>query len=140
MKRNLISFFSIAFCILALVSASMLWGDPPTRVGRLNYISGTVSYHPESVEDWAVATLNYPMTIGDNLWTDKDGQAEIHVGTTAIRLASNTEISFLNLDDQAIQIRLSTGSLNIRLRALGPNEKIEIDTPNASLSLLRAAY
>lgn len=128
----------LVFCALALAGVSTLWGDPPTRVGRLNYLSGTVSFHPESVEDWAAATLNYPLTIGDNLWTDTDGQAEIHVGTTAIRLASNTQISFLNLDDQAIQIRLPTGSVNIRLRTLGPNEQIEVDTPNASLSLLQS--
>ena len=112
--------------------------NPPHRVGRLNYVSGTVSFHPESVNEWASATLNYPLTIGDSLWADQDGQAEVHVGSTAIRLASNTEISFLNLTDQTIQIRLSTGSLNIRLRHLGSTEEIELDTPNASLSLLRA--
>ncbi len=112
--------------------------NPPNRVGRLNYMSGTVSFHLESVQEWAAATLNYPLTIGDSLWADQDGQAEVHVGSTAIRLASNTEISFLNLNDQTIQIRLSTGSLDIRLRHLGPTEEIEVDTPNASLSLLRA--
>jgi len=128
----------VGFWVLTLTGVSALWGDPPSRVGRLNYMTGTVSYHPESVADWAPATLNYPLTIGDNLWTDTDGQAEIHVTSTAIRLASNTDISFLNLNDQTVQIRLSTGSLNIRLRALGPNEEFEIDTPNASLSLLRA--
>ena len=62
----------------------------------------------------------------------------MHVGSIAIRLASNTEISFLNLNDQAIQIRLSMGSLNFRLRDLGPTEAIEVDTPNSSLSLLQA--
>ena len=67
--------------------------NPPNRVGRLNYISGTVSFHPESLTDWASATLNYPLTIGDHLWADQDGQAEVHVGSTAIRLASNTDIS-----------------------------------------------
>ena len=138
MKAISVRFSLVAFCVLSLAGVSALWGDPPTRVGRLNYISGTVSFHPESVDGLGLATLNYPLTIGDNLWTDKDGQAEIHVGSTAIRLASNTDISFLNLNDQTIQIRLSTGSLNIRLRALGPNEEIEVDTPNASLSLLRA--
>jgi hypothetical protein len=138
MKSVSVRLCVVAFCLLTLAGVSALWADPPTRVGRLNYISGTVSYHPESVEDWATATLNYPLTIGDNLWTDKDGQAEVHVGSTAVRLASNTDISFLNLNDQTIQIRLSTGSLNIRLRTLGPNEAIEVDTPNASLSLLRA--
>lgn len=128
----------LAFFIWTLVCVSAIWGDPPDRVGRLNFVSGTVSFHPESVDEWAPATLNYPMTIGDHLWTDQDGQAEVHVGSTAIRLGSNTEISFLNLDDQTIQIRLSTGSLDLRLRHLGPSEEIEVDTPNSSLSLLRA--
>ena len=128
----------IALCVVSLARVTALWGDPPDRVGRLNLLNGTVSFHPESVEEWAPATLNYPMTIGDHLWTDQDGQAEVHVGSTAIRLASNTEISFLNLNDQTIQIRLSTGSLNLRLRHLGATEEIEVDTPNASISLLRA--
>ncbi len=128
----------IALCIWTLASVTALWGDPPDRVGRLNLLNGTVSFHPESVEEWAPATLNYPLTIGDHLWTDQDGQAEVHVGSTAIRLASRTEISFLNLNDQTMQIRLSTGSLNVRLRHLGSTEEIEVDTPNASLTLLRA--
>jgi hypothetical protein len=117
--------FSAGFCFLAfsvwmLVCGSTLWGDPPNRVGRLNYISGTVSFHPESLDEWAPATLNYPLTIGDHLWTDQDGQAEIHIGSTAMRLAASTEISFLNLNDQTIQIRVSTGSVNMRLRHLNP--------------------
>jgi hypothetical protein len=128
----------LAFCIWMLACVPALWGDPPDRVGRLNFVSGTVSFHQESIDEWAPAALNYPLTIGDHLWTDQDGQAEVHVGSTALRLASSTEISFLNLNDQTIQIRLSTGSLNLRLRRLGPAEEIEVDTPNSSLSLLRA--
>ena len=120
MKSTSLRLCLFVFCLATLASVSALWGDPPNRVGRLNLISGTVSFHPESVDEWAPATLNYPLTIGDHLWTDQDGQAEVHVGSTAIRLASNTEISFLNLDDQTIQIRLSTGSLDLRLRQLGP--------------------
>ena len=138
MKSTSIRYCLIALCTWMVACVPALWGDPPDRVGRLNLVSGTVSYHPESLEEWAPATLNYPLTIGDHLWTDQDGQAEVHVGSTAIRLASNTEISFLNLNDQTIQIRLSTGSLDMRLRHLGPSEEIEVDTPNSSLSLLRA--
>ena len=138
MKSTSLRLCLLVFCLATLASVSALWGDAPNRVGRLNLISGTVTFHPESVDEWAPATLNYPLTIGDHLWTDQDGQAEVHVGSTAIRLASNTEMSFLNLDDQAIQIRLSTGSLDLRLRQLDPAEEIEVDTPNSSLSLLRA--
>ena len=87
MKSTSIRFLVLALSVWMLTSVSALWGDPPSRVGRLNYLSGTVSFHPESVDDWAPATVNYPLTIGDNLWTDQDGQAEVHVGSTALRLA-----------------------------------------------------
>ena len=51
-------------------------GDPPARVARLNYMSGSVSFRPGTVEDWAEATLNYPMTTGDHLWSDENSSAE----------------------------------------------------------------
>ena len=137
MKANRRLVVALAGLALVLGCGALLWADPPDRVGRIDLITGTVSFHPGSLEEWTPATLNYPLTTGDNLWTDQDGQAEIHVGSTAIRLASNTEFSFLNLDDQTTQIRLSTGSLNIRVRHLDPVEVVEIDTPNSSLSLVR---
>ena len=138
MKPGAVKFCLVVACVLTLAGGSALWGDPPSRVGRLSSLSGTVSFRPEGVEDWVPATLNYPLTIGDGLWTDQDGGADIHVGSTAIHLASSTAISFLNLDDQTIQIRLSTGSLNLRLRQVGAAEQFEVDSPNASLSILRA--
>src|ERR1700759_2775244 len=55
--------------------------DPPSRVGRLNYLNGSVSFRPDNVEDWSAATLNYPLTTGDHLWTDRDSGAEIPVGS-----------------------------------------------------------
>ena len=30
--------------------------DPPSRVARLNYVDGTVSFRPGTVEEWAAAT------------------------------------------------------------------------------------
>ncbi|HVO40965.1 MAG TPA: DUF6600 domain-containing protein [Spirochaetia bacterium] len=135
MKANRKLVIVLAVLLVAMCGASLAWSDPPARVGRLNLITGTVSFHPGSVEDWSPAALNYPMTAGDALWADQDGEAEIHVGSTAIRLASNTEISFLNLDDQTTQIRLSTGSLNLRLRRLEAQEVVEIDAPNSSFTL-----
>lgn len=44
----------------------------------------------------------------------------------------------MNLNDQTIQIGVSIGSISVRLRHLGPSEEIELDTPNARLSLLQA--
>lgn len=118
MKSNRNKVLVLASLLVALGCGQLLWADPPDRVGRISLLSGTVSFHPASVDEWTPATLNYPLTTGDNLWTDQDGEAEIHVGSMAIRLAASTEFSFLNLDDQTAQIRVSTGSLNLRLRHL----------------------
>jgi len=111
--------------------------DPPSRVARLNYLAGPVSFRPGSVEDWTNATLNYPLTTGDHLWADAAAQAELHVGSTAIRLDQQTAMSFLNLNDQVVQISLTQGALDVRIRYLGENETFEVDTPNSAVSLLR---
>ncbi len=113
-----------------------LWADPPSEVGRLNLASGPVSFQSGSLDEWVPAVLNYPLTAGDHLWTDVGGRAEIHVGSSAIRLDSNTDFSFLNLDDQTVQIRLGEGSLNVRVRDLDPESTFEVDTPSASVQLV----
>src|SRR5580704_2217881 len=77
------------------------------------------------------------MTTGDKLWTDQDGRAELHVGSAAVRLGSTTGFSFLNLTDHMMQLRLTEGTTNIRVRRLGGDEAIEVDTPNLAFSILR---
>jgi len=111
--------------------------DPPSRVGRLSYISGSVSFRPGDVDDWTTAAINYPLHNGDHLWTDSDARAEITVGSSAFRLAPQSAFGFLALDDRTVQVRLSQGSLNVRVRNLGDNESLEIDTPSGAVSLLR---
>jgi len=111
--------------------------DPPGRVGRLSFVTGSVSFRPGDMDDWVAATVNYPLHNGDHLWTDNDARAEITVGSTAFRLASQSAFGFLALDDRSVQVRLSQGSLNVRVRDLGDNESLEIDTPNGAVSLLR---
>ncbi len=126
---------SIALVLSFLVPV-LLAADPPSVVGRLNLVTGEVSFRPGSLDEWAPATINYPLTVGDHLWTDAAGRAELHVGSTAVRLDSNTEISFLNLDEQTVQLALSQGQLNVRLRQLEAGDTVEIDTPNSTITLL----
>ena len=110
--------------------------DPPGRVARLNYMSGTVSFRPGSQEDWGPATMNYPLTSGDHLWTDQQGGVEMHVGSTAVRLAGGTSFSVLNVDDHNAQISLSQGYLNVRMPRLDEGDSFEVDTPNGAVALL----
>jgi hypothetical protein len=125
---------------MTAVGAMAQVGDPPSRVARLNYLNGPVSFRPGSVEDWAAATLNYPLTTGDHLWTDAGAQTELHVGSTAVRMDAQTALAILNLDDRVVQLSLTAGALNVHIRSLRPDEVFEVDTPNAAVSLRAGDY
>src|SRR5208282_1578623 len=111
--------------------------DPPGRVARLNYINGTVSLRPDSVPDWAPAALNFPLTAGYHLWTDQGSHAELQIGPTAVRLADETALAVLNLDDRMAQFSLTQGAVNVRVAMMNPGEVIEVDSPNGAATLTR---
>jgi len=111
--------------------------DPPSRVARLSYSIGSVSFQPGGEGDWVQAVRNRPLTTGDNLWADKDSRAELQVGSTSFRIDSETSITFLELDDRTTQVRLSQGSLIFRVRHLDDNDQFEIDTPNSAFVVQR---
>jgi Family of unknown function (DUF6600) len=109
--------------------------DPPSRVARLSFTSGAVSFSPAGTDDWVTPEVNRPITIGDKLWTDKDSRAELGLGTAFLRLDSQTGFSFLNLDDQTTQIRITEGTINVRVKELQENEIFEVDTPNLAFTI-----
>ena len=111
--------------------------DPPSRVARLNYSSGSVSFQPGGEGDWVQAVINRPLTTGDNLWTDQNSRAELHVGSTAMRMSSETSLTFLQLDDRTTQLRLSMGTLLLRVRHLDDGDLFEVDTPNLAFEIQR---
>jgi len=121
----------------AFSAAALADDDPPGRVARLNYMQGSVSFQPGGESDWVQASPNRPPTTGDNLWTDRNSRGELHIGSTALRLSSETGISFLNLDDRTVQIQLAQGSLNVHLRRLDDGDAFEVDTPNLAFTVDR---
>jgi hypothetical protein len=106
--------------------------DPPSRVARLNYMDGSVSFQPGGENDWVTAVLNRPLVTGDNLWADEDSRAEVHIGSTALRLGAKTGITLLDVSDRAAQIRLAQGSLIVKVRHVDDEDSYEIDTPNVA--------
>jgi uncharacterized protein DUF6600 len=133
---------SMRFCIglvaFALVTTgSAAYADPPERVARVSFISGAISWRAASAPEWLPAVLNDPVTIGDQLWTDRAGRLELQLGATTVGVTVATAISVLNLDHHIVQLRVTQGSLITRVRELAEDETIEIDTPNAAVSLLR---
>jgi hypothetical protein len=124
--------------LVAMAAACALVAqDPPSRVGRLNFMTGSVSFQPGGASDWVPAALNRPLTVGDQIFADDGARAEIHIPGTAFRLGSRTSFEFLNLDDHIVQVRLSEGSLGVRVRRLEGDQSLEVDTPNLAFTILR---
>jgi hypothetical protein len=111
--------------------------DPPGRVARLSYSVGSVSFQPGGEGDWAQAVANRPLTTGDNLWADKDSRAELQLGSTSIRIDSETSVTILDLDDHTTQLKLSQGSVIVRVRHLDDDDHFEIDTPSVAFQVQR---
>jgi hypothetical protein len=112
-------------------------GDPPARVARLSYLKGNVSLQPSGANDWSQATVNYPLTTGDRVYTDQGSQAELEIGSTAVRLSEATDLTVANLSDQVMQLGLGQGTIRVRVYELAPGESVEVDTPNGALALLQ---
>jgi hypothetical protein len=112
--------------------------DPPSRVARLSYLDGSVSFQAGGGGDWGNAAKNRPVTIGDKIWVDKDARAELQAGQASIHLGQMTALSFLNLDQNITQMRLAEGTVNFRVRELREGDTYEVDTPNAAFSVRQA--
>ena len=77
--------------------------DPPSRVGRLSDFGGEVFIAPDDPNaDWQPIGLNYPVTIGDNVWSGSDSRAEIDFGAGHVRLSRETNVHFAELDDRQL--------------------------------------
>ncbi len=129
-----------AFCLLACLAWTPLTAlaqqpDPPRRIARLSDTEGSVALQPAGVSTWGAAQLNRPVTTGDRVWSDQDSRAELDLGSAAVRLGSSTSFLFFNLDDRAVQIQLTAGTLIVQLREIFAGQLYEIDTPNIAVAL-----
>jgi hypothetical protein len=133
--------FAVFLFLLSFWLASPLLadeGDPPSRVVRLSVMDGAVSFEPAGENDWVQASLNYPLTNGDRLWTDKNARAELETGNLAIRLSSETDLTTTNVSDQLVQLGLAQGVVRVRAFDLLEGHEVEVDTPNAALTVRRS--
>lgn len=110
--------------------------DPPDRVARISYLKGQVYVQSAENEDWTDAVINRPLTSGDQLWTDAQARSELQIGTAAVQIDTNTQLRLLELSDDVLQLEITQGSVNLYLRSLGKGETVELDTPNAAISVL----
>jgi hypothetical protein len=112
--------------------------DPPGRVARLQYMTGQISVQPQGTGDWVEGSANRPLTNSDNVWADKSSRAELNVGTGRLRISSETSLTLTNVDNNAVQVSLHQGALNVHVQHLYDSEVWEIDTPNLAFTVSKA--
>jgi hypothetical protein len=112
--------------------------DAPGRVARLSYARGAVSFQAAGTNEREKAALNRPFTSGDRVWTDEGARAELHAGSVAVRLGERTSVEFVALDDRTLQLKMTAGTMEMRVWRLEDQETAGIDTPRAAVSLPRA--
>src|SRR5450432_4163003 len=113
---------SLTLAAFAAPSVSADENDPSTRIARLAYIEGSVSFQPGGTDQWVAPPLNRPLTTGDQLWSDRNSRAELQLDGSSVRLSANTAVSLLNISDTATQIQLSSGTLLLSVRRLDDGE------------------
>jgi hypothetical protein len=111
--------------------------NPPARAARISYLKGKVSFQPAGHDQWSEATLNFTVTTGDRLYTDKDARAELEVGPYTARLSGSTDLTITNLNDQIMQLGLEQGTLRVSIYQLPSGNTVEVDTPNGALTFLQ---
>jgi len=123
--------------LLLLISKPLQAQERYPAVARISYVSGPVSYsRGDYPDEWDEAAVNVPFTLGDRIYLPEDGRAELQLPSgNVIRLAPRSYFSALNLADDVKQFHLGEGAAFFNIRRLASDEIIEIDTPNASVTL-----
>ncbi len=108
---------SLLFALLAsgLALGATAEDDPPGRVGRLSWLSGTVYLKDPGTGELSAAPLNQPLTSGDIVTTEANSRAEIQIGAMTLRLDARSRIEFDRIDDEQVRIFLDAGKMIAKL-------------------------
>jgi len=130
--KYLLRLASGALALLALLPA-LAMADPPARVGRLAYMENRVNLAFERDAAGEPATLNWPISSGAVLDTERRGKAEVWVGSTAYRLAGDSRVEFAIVDDRQVTLQLNQGSLAVSIFDRDQADDVTIHTPDGSI-------
>ncbi len=105
---------------------------------RLSYRDGEVSFWRPGAQDWAPAQINTPLAPGDELYTGERSNLELQVGSRAyVRASGDTQVGVVNQDPDFLQLKVTDGSVSVDLRSLDSGSVVEVDTPQAALTIER---
>ena len=114
--------------------------DVTARVSRISFIRGDVQIKRTGNDDWEKAVLNLPIVEGDEITTGPGERLEIQLNIYSyIRLSENSYLKVVGLQDGAVALSLSEGTMTVRLTAFDKDSAFfEIDAPRTTIAVQKA--
>ena len=132
MSRKIIH--TVVLAALAGFSSLALAEDPPAMVGRISAVQGQVTLVGDG--EPVGAGLNWPVTVDNHINTASGARTEFRVGSTAVRLDSDSDLEITGMDDDLLRLRLNYGSVSIRVRSPELLRDFELSTPHARITMI----
>ena len=124
-----------ALIVLALTASGLAAGQAtssPARIAQLAYVEGAISYE-EANERATSALPERPLEAGDRLATERDGRAELTLGSATVRLDRDTDLRIVDLDASSVRFELADGAAIFRVDELFEDESFAVTTPNTTI-------
>ena len=125
----------LKYVILAFLLLSFPAYSSGSTLGslRIRLIEGDVQVKPEDTGEWVPASINMPLTEGDQLWVPEGGRTELHLRDgTFLRLDENSALEILTIEKDSFQFYLTEGRSYANFRGL-KGTLLQIDTPDSSI-------
>jgi hypothetical protein len=105
----------------------------PLESIRISLAEGDVQIKTEDTGDWVPASINLPLSQGDQIWVPEAGRTELRLRDgTALRLDEKSALDILTIDKNSFQFYLPEGRSYINVRGL-KDSVLQIDTPLTSI-------
>jgi hypothetical protein len=121
--------------VLPSLPAGAQEAEPPARVGQIAAINGSVSFNGAGSGGWAAASLNYPVSAGDSLYTQGGAQAAIALDASHITLAADTEFQITQLDANDFAATETQGEVFFSVNDLQPGQNFIVTTPRGNVAI-----
>ena len=97
------------------------------------YVKGQIKFQGEQ-EVAPSALPDRPLASGDRLATERDGRAELALGSATLRLDESTAVTVADLDASAVRLELAEGAASLHLYELLQSETFEVVTLNTTIA------
>jgi hypothetical protein len=89
---------SILIFLLSLRVMASFSAEPELGGGRISLVQGQVLIQTKDAEEWADASVNFPITDGDRIMTERDGRVELQLKNgTYVRAGEESQIDIIAL-------------------------------------------